>query len=111
MCCCKHFSGKKLSAKSSNQKGISADGSFSFFVSPKDSCPNFPEQVESLRSETESVDELAAAVSPDAGDASGPHDSGDGVVEDELLSELTDNPGTTRGTNCQSCRSHFYHFR
>ena len=30
-------------------------------------------------------------------DASGPSDSGDGVVEDELLSELTDNPGTTRG--------------
>ena len=52
----------------------------------------------SLRSNTESEDELAAAVLPDAGDASGPNDSGDGVVEDELLSELTDNPGTTRGT-------------
>ena len=33
-----------------------------------------------------------------SGDASGPTDSGDGAVEDELLSELTDNPGTTRGT-------------
>ena len=40
----------------------------------------------------------AAAVLPDATDASGPNDSGDGVVEDELLSELTDNLGTTKGT-------------
>ena len=52
----------------------------------------------SLRPDTESEDELAAALLPDARDASGPSDSGDGVAEDELFSELTDNPGTTRGT-------------
>ena len=64
----------------------------------QDSCPSFPEQVSSLRPNTESEDELAAAVFPDAGDASAPNDSDDGVVEDELLSELTDKTGTTRGT-------------
>ena len=35
---------------------------------------------------------------PDARDASGPNDSCGGDVEDELRPELTDNPGTTRGT-------------
>ena len=57
-----------------------------------------PEPISSLRFNTESEDELAAALFPDARDASGPNDSGHGDEEDELLSELTDNPGTTRGT-------------
>ena len=35
---------------------------------------------------------------PDARDTSGPNDSGNGEVEDELLLELTDRPATTRGT-------------
>ena len=64
------------------------------------SCRSFPKipALSSLRPNAESEDALAAALLPDAGDASGPNDFGDGVVEDELLSELTDNPGTTRGT-------------
>ena len=70
----------------------------SFLSFSQDSCPSFPELVSSLRPNTKSEDELAVALFPDAGDASGPNDSGDGVVEDELLSELTDNTGTTRGT-------------
>ena len=87
------------SVKSSNQKGISANGSFLSFVSfSKDSCSSFPEVVPSLRPNTESDDERAAALFPDAWSASGFNESCDGVVEDELLSELTDNPGSTRGT-------------
>ena len=87
-----------LSVKSCNQKGISANGSFSFFLlSLKDFCPSFPELVSSLRSNTESEDELAVAPLPARGD-SGRNDSCGGAVEDELVSELTDNPGTTRGT-------------
>ena len=83
--------GISLSVKSFYQKGISADGSFSSFLSlSQDSCPCFPEPVSSLRPNTESEDELATALLPDARDASGPNDSGDGVVQDELLSELTD---------------------
>ena len=84
--------GIRLSVKSSNQKGISADASFLSFLSfSQDSCPSFPELVSSLRSNTESEDELAAALFPDgdARDASGPNDSCDGAVGDELLSELT----------------------
>ena len=91
--------GIRLSVKSSNQKGISANGFvLSFLTFFQDSYPSFPVASSSLRSNTESDDELAAAVLPDARDASGPNDSGDDVVEDGLLSELTDNPGTTRGT-------------
>ena len=77
--------------KSSNRTGISANGSFSSSLSlSQDSFPSFPELVSSLRPSTESEDELAAVLSPDGRDASGPNDSGDGVVQDELLSELTD---------------------
>ena len=84
---------------SCNQKGISANRSFLSFLSfSQDSWPSFPELVSSLRPNTESEDELAAAVFPGARGAYGPNDSGDGVIEDELLPELTDNPGTTRGT-------------
>ena len=88
--------GNRLTLKSSTQEGISADGSLLSFS--EDSCPSFPELVSSLRPNTESEDELAAALFPDAGDTSGPIDSWSGVVEDKLLSELTDNLGTTRGT-------------
>ena len=48
-------------------------------------CPCFTEPVLSLRPNTESEDELATALLPDARDAFGPNDSGDGVVQDELL--------------------------
>ena len=86
--------GIRLSVKSSNQNGISANGSFLSFLSPpKDSLL----LVSSLRSNTESEDEL--------------DESSGGDVEDELLSELTDNPGTTRGTKLsvlQRCFSHFW---
>ena len=88
--------GKQTDCEILYPEGISANGSILSF--PEDSCPSFAELVSSLRPNTESEDELAAALFPDARDASGPSDSGDGVVEDELLSELTDNPGTTRST-------------
>ena len=92
------------SVNSCTQKGISANGSFlSFFSLSQDSCPSFPELVSSVRPNTESEHELAAAVFPDARGACGPNDSGDGVVEDELLPELTDNTGTTRVHNYLSC--------
>ena len=52
----------------------------------------------SLRSNTEPEDELDAALLPQTMCALGPNDSCGGVVEDELLPELTDKPGTTRDT-------------
>ena len=52
----------------------------------------------SLRSNTECEDELEAAVFPEAWFASVLNDSWCSDVGDELLPELTDNPGTTRGT-------------
>ena len=71
----------RLSVKSSDQTGISANGSFSSSLSlSQDSFPSFPELVSSLRPNTESEDELAAAPLPDARDASGPNGSGDGVL-------------------------------
>ena len=74
--------GFRLSVKSSNQSGISANGSFSSFLSLlKDSCRSFPDLVPSLLPNTESEDELAAALLPHARDASSPNDSGDGVVD------------------------------
>ena len=100
--------GNRLTLKSSTQEGISADGSLLSFS--EDSCPSFPELVSSLRPNTESEDERAAALFPDARDASGPNHSGDGVVEDELLSELTDNTGTTRGTEFVCLAETFFHF-
>ena len=70
--------------------GISASGPFLSFMSlPKKSCPSFLVASSSLRSKTESEDELAAAMFPEARGVSGPNDSCGGVVEDELLSELT----------------------
>ena len=53
----------------------------------------------SLRSDTQTEDELDAALFPVTKCASFPNESCDCGVENELLSELTDNPGTTRGTN------------
>ena len=51
-----------------------------------------------LRSNTESDDELKAALFPEAWSASFLNESCDSDVEDELPLELTDNNGTTRGT-------------
>ena len=51
----------------------------------------------SLRSNTEPEDELEAALDK-ACSASLLNDFCDSDVEDELLPELADNPGTTRGT-------------
>ena len=51
-----------------------------------------------LRSNTEPEDGLDAALFPDAWSASGLNDSCGSDVGDELLPELTDNLGTTRGT-------------
>ena len=93
--------GIRLSVKSSNQKGTSVHGSFLSFLSfSQDSFPNFPELVSSLRPNTESEDELAAALFSDARDASSPNDSDHGELEDEL----TDNRGTTRGTKLSVLR-------
>ena len=57
----------------------------------------------SLRSDTESEDELHAALFPDARDAPGPNDSVDGVVEDELLNCWT-NLERQEVQHCLSCR-------
>ena len=92
--------GIRLSVKSSNRKGFSANGSFSSFLSfsqrflPKFPCGSFRHFAPILNLRMN----LLAALFPEAGDASGPNDSCGGIAEDELLSELTDNPGTTRGT-------------
>ena len=89
----------RLSVKSCNQNGRSANGSFSSFLSLlRDSCSSFLVASSSLRSNTEPEDKLDAALFPETWCASGPNDSCGSVVEDELLPELTDNPGTTRGT-------------
>ena len=86
VCWCKHFCGNQPLTRRA-------------YLPMDPSCPPcHPRPVPSLRHNTESEDELAAALRPDARDASGPDDSGDGVVEHELLPELTDNRGTTRGT-------------
>ena len=52
----------------------------------------------SLRSDTEPEDELDAALFPETRCASSLNESCDGDVEDEPLSGLVKNPGTTRGT-------------
>ena len=54
----------------------------------------------SLRSNTESEDELAAALFPEATSTSLLDESCGGDVEDETLPELADNPGTTKVRNC-----------
>ena len=51
-----------------------------------------------LSVESSNQDELDAALFPDAWSASGLNDSCGSDEGDELLPELTDNPGTTRGT-------------
>ena len=63
-----------------------------------DSCFSLLVASSSLRFDTEPENELDAALFPEAGCASSPNESCGGVVEDELLPELADNPGTTRGT-------------
>ena len=101
----------RLSVKSSDQNGMSANGSFSSFLSLlKDSCSSLLVASSSLRSNTESEDELAADLFPDAWSASGLDDSCGGDVGDELLPELTDNPGTTRGTKLSVLQIIFFSF-
>ena len=63
-----------------------------------DSCSSFLVAGSSLHSETEPEDELDAALFPETRCASGPNNSCGSAVGDELLPELTDKPGTTRGT-------------
>ena len=90
----------RVSVKSSNPNGRSANGSSASFLSSLwDSCPSLLVAGSSLRSDTEPEDKLDAALFPETRCASGPNDSCGSVVEDELLPELTDSPGTTRGTN------------
>ena len=93
----------RLSVKSSNQSGMSANGSFASLSLLRDSCTSLLEASSSLPSNTVSEDELAAALFLQTGGDSGPKDSCGGVVEDELLPELTDNPGTTRGRDNTVC--------
>ena len=91
--------GIRFYVKFFNQNGRSANGSFSSCLSPlKGFCPSFLVASSSLHPNAESEDELAAALFLDARDSSSSNDSCGGVVEDELLPELTDNSGTTRGT-------------
>ena len=52
----------------------------------------------SLRANSESEDEFDTALFPETNRASGSNDSCGSVVEDEMLPELTDKPGTTGGT-------------
>ena len=59
--------GIRFSVKSCNQNGRSAEGSFSCCLSLlKDFCPSFLVASSSRRPDTESEDELAHALLPDA---------------------------------------------
>ena len=104
MCAGAGTSVPRLSMKSSNQNGRSAIGSLSSFLSIfRDSCSNLLVACSSRRSDTEAEDELDAALFRDAWSAS--------ALEDELHPDLTDSPGTTRGTKfCLSCKEAFSHF-
>ena len=91
--------GSRLSVKSFNQNGRSANGSSASFLSSlKDSCSSLLVACSSLRSKTEPENELDAALFPEAWSASIFDDSCGSDVGDELLPELKDNPGTKRGT-------------
>ena len=61
----------------------------------KNSCPSLLETSLLLRCNTTAEDELDAALFPDAWSASGLNDTCGSDVRDELLPELTDNPGKT----------------
>ena len=87
-------SSTRLSCNSVNHSRIPANESLS------GSCSNCPEVCSSRRSDTESEDELNATPSPEACNASGSNDSGDGVVDNELHPILVNNPGR----NCLFCR-------
>ena len=81
------------------KNGRSANGSFaSFLSSSRDSCTSLLGASSSHHSNTESEDELDAALFPETKCASSSNDSCGSVAEDELFPELTDEPGTTRGT-------------
>ena len=88
----------RLSAKTSNQYGRSANGSFASLSFFGDSCSSFPVACSLRRCDTEPEDELEAAVFPEAWSASVLNDSCGSDVRDELPPEMVHNPGTTRGT-------------
>ena len=90
--------GSRISVKSSNQNRRSANGSSESFLSSQGSCSSLLVASSSRGSNTEPEDELDEALFPETWCASGPNCSCGGAVQDELLPELTDNPGTTRGT-------------
>ena len=77
---------------------------------PTDSCTSLLVASSSLRSNTESEDELDAALFPETRCASGPNDSCGSLVEDELHPELTDYPGTTRGTKLSVLQTMLFPF-
>ena len=97
-----------------NQSVRSASGSFEFFLSLLSSFwfwifgsgTSLLDGSSSLRSDTELEDELEASGTSSlvALSASSFHESCDSDAEDELLSGLVDNPGTTRCANYLSCR-------
>ena len=81
----------RLSLNSCSQNGRSDNGSSASFLSSlRDSCPSLLVASSSLRSNTEPEDELDAALFSETWCASGPKDSCWCVVDDELLSELTE---------------------
>ena len=102
----------RLSVKSSNQIGRSANGSSaSFLSSVRDSWPNLLVVNSSLRSKKWTW--RWAWCSPVSRDqsASNPNNSCGGEIEDEMLPELTDYPGTTRNTKLFVLQKYFlWHF-
>ena len=80
------------------RNGGSANGSFAFSCHRSGTCTSLLGAGSSLHSNTESEDELDAALFPEAKCAFGSNNSCGSVAEDELLPELTHVPGTKRGT-------------
>ena len=101
----------RLSVKLLTKIGRYANGSFtSFLTLLRDSCPSALVACSSLRSNTEPGDELDAPLLPDAWSACCLNDSCGSDVEDDLLPELTDNPGKTRGTKLSVLQMMFFPF-
>ena len=101
----------RLSVKPLTKIGRYANGLFtSFLTLLKDSCPSVLGACSSLRSNTEPEDELDAPLLPDAWSACCLNDSCGSDVEDDLLPELTDNPGKTRGTKLSVLQMMFFPF-
>ena len=92
--CCGGNSSTGLSWNAVNPLRIPANESIS------GCCSSCLEACSSRRYDTESLNEQDATLFPEACDASGSNDSGDGVVQDESLPVLLNNPGR----NCLFCR-------